>query len=366
MESHPMERVVLASLAAPLLAVDKEGVVTWANEAAAHFWRSTPQGLAGQPVHRLFGGNTLVADSVTRAWQEEQPIQVDAMPLFQAEGMDPVLLRIHFFPLIRPNGPPEGTLLLFWDETARENREADKHSRQLADTVGNMVARLAHELQNPLSGIKGATQLLARQTSQDSAIREFPQVILRELDRLERLVKNLLSQGGEPPLTKSRFNLHELLDTVIWFVRNSAPGQRVERIYDPSLPELYADRDRMHQVFLNLMKNGLEAAAPGMPLTVGTAFAAPWEARARLPGPRRNFLRVDVMDRGPGVAAKDMPRLFTPFFTTRKQGNGLGLSLCQLIVRAHQGHVLYAPRHGGGAVFSVYLPILTPEEMEGK
>jgi two-component system nitrogen regulation sensor histidine kinase GlnL len=247
-------------------------------------------------------------------------------------------------------------LVTFWDQTQRENMESAAQEERLLDSIGTMIRRLSHELQNPLSGIKGATQLLARKVRGQPELREYPTVILKELERLERLVGSLVSQGNGMTLTLASCNLHELLDTVIWFERNSTDRVHFERRYDPSLPDILGDRDRLHQVFLNLLHNAVEASPPGETVIVQTGMTGPWSDREPPPEPGRTFFQIDVIDRGPGVSEEHRPNLFTPFFTTKRNGTGLGLSISHQIVRAHHGHLRYRPAEGGGAMFSVVLP----------
>lgn len=226
------------------------------------------------------------------------------------------------------------------------------------DSIGFMVRRLAHELQNPLGGIKGATQLLARHMDGDDEFREYPRVVLKELERLERLVKNLLQHGGDAPLNKSSFNLHELLDTVIWFQKNSSGRIAFERIFDPSLPDIFGDRDRLHQVFLNLIRNAAEASPPQGMVRVYTRTLGPWRDNEVI-GERPGIVfQIEIVDQGPGVASENVEKLFTPFFTTKIKGNGFGLSLCYQIVRSHGGHLRYQNATPNGAAFIVNLPLV--------
>jgi two-component system nitrogen regulation sensor histidine kinase GlnL len=152
-------------------------------------------------------------------------------------------------------------------------------------------------------------------------------------------------------------NLHEMLDGVIWFHNNAGTGITVSRDYDPSIPDLVADRDRLHQVFLNLLQNAAEASPPGGTIIVRTRVLGPWQAWESLPERSGVHFLIEVEDEGTGVATEDIPRLFTPLFTTRKTGHGLGLSICYQIVRAHKGQIRYRTSRSGGAIFSVLIPL---------
>jgi two-component system, NtrC family, nitrogen regulation sensor histidine kinase GlnL len=349
---------IVDSLTTPLLVVSRDGRVRQANPAAGLLWSMAPGRLAEFTVERLFPLDPRVSQAVTRAIEGESSSIVTGLRIEQGPDQT-LLLRALVDPLQEPGQPLELALIVLWDETQRDRVESAAREAHLMESLGLMVRRVAHELQNPLSGIKGATQLLARKLARTPEFAEFPDVILKELERLERLIRNMLGYGADPPLNRSRFNLHELLDEVLWFVANSGVPLRLEREYDPSLPELCADRDRMHQVFLNLIRNAAEASPEGGRVRVRTQIAAPWQEREQLPDPTRTYFRIDVEDEGPGVPEGDRARLFTPFFTTKRSGTGLGLAISYQIVRAHEGLLRYRPAAEQGSVFTVLLPVDT-------
>jgi two-component system, NtrC family, nitrogen regulation sensor histidine kinase GlnL len=352
-----VERAILESFSTPLLAADRGGRVRMANPAAAHFWKQQPERMTEFTVSQLFGAGSVVATQLERALREETSCTIDQFRFAQGEGLPPLFLRVQIDPVMESNTPADFALIAFWDETLRERQTLMDQERRTMDSIGLMVRRLAHELQNPLSGVKGATQLLSRHLKESPDLQEYSTVILRELDRLERLVRSLLVQGGVQPLQPTLFNLHELLDSVIWFHNNAGTGITVTRDYDPSLPDITADRDRLHQVFLNLLQNAAEASPPGSTVTVRTRILGPWHAWESLPERTGVHFLIEVEDEGVGVAPDDLPRLFTPLFTTKKTGHGLGLSICYQIVRAHKGLIRYRSSRSGGAVFSVLMPL---------
>ena len=355
-----MEKTILDSLTAPMLTVDRNLRVRYANPAAGLFWRLRPDSLLDYPVAKLFGADSPVLAALSRAVANEVSTTINPCRFEQGQGLPSLTLRVQVDPMQEPNRAVDMALVTFWDQTQRENLESAAQEERLLDSIGLMIQRLSHELQNPLSGIKGATQLLARKVRAQPDLREYPAVILKELERLERLVAGLVSQGDGLSIRRGQCNVHELLDTVLWFERNSTDRVQFERRYDPSLPELFGDRDRLHQVFLNLIHNAVEASPPGATVTVTTSMTGPWHDRDPPPEPAGTYFQIEVMDHGPGVSEEHRPNLFTPFFTTKKHGTGLGLSISHQIVRAHHGHLRYRPAEGGGAIFSVVLPRLEP------
>lgn len=348
---------VLNSFSTPLLVVDRDGIIHFANPAAGQFWHVSPEKLREFTLWKLFGIDSPLSGDLHRAFVEEVSTTVDGYRFEQGEGRPPLYLHIQVDPILWPGQPVERALLSFWDQTTVERLATQEREQQVMEAISLMVQRLAHELQNPLSGLKGATQLLSRQIRDQPALNEYATVILRELDRMERLVRGLLSQGGEPPLNKAPFNVHELLDGLIWFQQNAQEGLTIVRDYDPSLPDLVADRDRMHQVFLNLLQNAAEASPPGGTITVRTAMVGPWQDRGQIQTSGATSFLIEFEDQGPGVSREHLGRLFTPFLTTKKAGHGLGLSIAYQIVRAHNGQIRYRTALEGGAVFAVLLPM---------
>jgi two-component system nitrogen regulation sensor histidine kinase GlnL len=288
---------------------------------------------------------------------EEAPCVIDSLRFEQGEGLPPLFLRVHLDPVLRGGHPAEQVLITFWDETQRGQQAQAEREQHAMDSITLLVRRLAHELQNPLAGIKGATQLLARHFGVQEDVKEYASVIQREAERLERLCRGLLVQGSDLAPGKTAFNVHELLDAVIWFQANAGARVKIIRDYDPSLPDLLADRDRLHQVFLNLLKNAAEASPAGGSVTVRTRMVGRWQGTELLRGGNAVYFAIEVEDQGAGVAEADLEHLFTPFFTTKKNGHGLGLYICYQIVRAHGGQIRYHAGRTGGAVFTVLIPL---------
>lgn len=219
------------------------------------------------------------------------------------------------------------------------------------DASRELIRGLAHEIKNPLGGIRGAAQLMEHEFP-DSQHREYTRVIIREVDRLQNLVNRMLGPNRAPQ--KALLNIHELLEHVRRLVQAEAPAEvAVLRDYDPSIPEVVVDREQIIQSVLNVLRNALNAVGNEGSITLRT------RARRQLTigGARHKLMvQIDIEDSGCGVPADMIEKIFYPMVTTRAQGTGLGLPLSQYLIHSHGGLIECRSRPGC-TVFSIYLPI---------
>jgi two-component system nitrogen regulation sensor histidine kinase GlnL len=231
--------------------------------------------------------------------------------------------------------------------------------RAAARSLSGMAAVLAHEIKNPLSGIRGAAQLLEPGLLDED--RALTQLICSETDRIRNLVDRMEVFGDERPLPKEPINIHDVLDHVRRLAETGfARGIRIVEEYDPSLPPVPGSRDKLVQAFLNLVKNAAEAIAetnetgriilqtafrPGVRLAVPGS-----EARVSLP------LMIQIEDNGPGIPEHMKPHLFDPFVTTKRTGSGLGLALVGKIIGDHGG-IIECDSEPRRTVFRILLPL---------
>lgn len=217
-----------------------------------------------------------------------------------------------------------------------------------------LIRGMAHEIKNPLGGIRGAAQLLEKDFP-DSQHREYTGVIIREVDRLQNLVNRMLGPNRLPQ--KAAVNIHEVLEHVRQLCEaEGATGISLLRDYDPSIPEIVADREQLIQAMLNVVRNAMQAIASG-----SGEGAVSLRSRTRrqftIGGTRfRLVIQVDVEDNGPGIPHSLIDRIFYPMVTTRPEGTGLGLPMAQYLIHAHGG-IIECRSRPGCTVFSMYLPL---------
>jgi two-component system nitrogen regulation sensor histidine kinase GlnL len=258
-------------------------------------------------------------------------------------------------------GEPRGAVLALRDVSRlRELEEKLQRSDRLA-ALGQMAAGMAHEVRNPLVGIRAAAQFLEGDSAFSAGLREYTGVIVREVDRLNAIVEDLLAFASPKPVQLAPCNLNQALEEALGLeaTRLAAARVSVTRLYDPGLPPVLGDPPRLHQVFLNLLRNAAEAMPGGGALTVRTRFE---RLSARLGG--RSAAVAEVADTGPGIPPDRQAHLFNPFFTTKPRGTGLGLAISLRIVEDHGGAIEVEAGAGRGATFAVILP-LAPAAGEG-
>jgi len=201
---------------------------------------------------------------------------------------------------------------------------------------------------------------MRRELGDDPRLGEYTDVLFKEVDRVNRIIEMLLDIGRPVTLRPVPLNVHQLLERVALLAEEMASqrGVQILRRYDPSLPPILADEDRILQVFHNLVRNAVEAMDGGGRLTLVTRLSMnPLFAKVDLGHGQRSMAEIQVMDDGQGIPEATRARLFTPFFTTKDKGLGLGLALCHRIIDEHRGAIQIASEPGRGTTVSCYLPI---------
>jgi two-component system, NtrC family, nitrogen regulation sensor histidine kinase GlnL len=354
---------VLNALAQPVLLFDSGGQIMGSNLASESYFNLSQQALKGRTLEALFpsgsplislmqdarsAGASYVAHDVDLSLPGGQHVSADiqAVPMADMPGQ----MILHILP----------------------RSIAQKINRQLthqgaARSVVGVAQLLAHEIKNPLSGIRGAAQLL--QQGANEGDRELTTLICTEVDRIAKLVDRMESFTDTRPVPRQHENIHQILGHVRAVASNGfARGIAVRERYDPSLPPLLGNRDKLIQVFLNLLKNAAEAVPQqGGEITITTAFRHGVRVSTR--GSQRRIslpLEVCVIDNGPGAPPELQDYLFDPFVTSKANGSGLGLALAAKVIGDHGGVIEYdrqqpPPR----TIFRVLLPVIGKEANNG-
>jgi len=350
---------LLAGLPDAVLGVD-EGlrIVLWNPAAEALLGRSARRAL-GRTLKELFPPDTSLIRHLSDTLTTGESRSESEAVVEGAEGR-PVHVSIVTAPMAGRSGAVTAAVAVVRDVTRLHQLEAEMRRGETLTAAGQMAMGLAHEIRNPLGAIRGAVQLLKRELGDEARWGEYIAVLLKEVDRVNRIIEMLLDLGRPVTLRPVPLNIHQLLERVALMSEEVAAERTVQivRRYDPSLPPLLADEDRVVQVFHNLVRNAIEAMPRGGRLTLITRLSMdPLFAKVDLGKGLKSMALVQVADEGEGVPEATRVKLFTPFFTTKDKGLGLGLAICHRIMEEHQGSIHVASEPGKGTVVSCFLPI---------
>ena len=262
-------------------------------------------------------------------------------------------------PLFDHGGRVEAAVAVVRDLSRIRQLEAEVRRGETLAAAGRMAVGLAHEIRNPLGAIRGAVQLLGRELG-GSPLEEYTTVLLTEVDRVNRIIEMLLDLARPVTIRPAPVNLHQLLERVALLTEESARERSVTivRRYDPSLPPILGDEDRLVQVFHNLVRNAIEAMADGGQLTLATRVSMnPLFGKVDLGAGQRSMVEIQVLDEGSGIPAAARTRIFDPFFTTKERGLGLGLAICHQVMEQHHGAIQIDSIEGHGTTVTCFLPI---------
>ena len=337
----------------PALAIDCEGCILLANTAAQDTFLRSGRSIENPGLVGLLSDDSPIYDLIRRAQVTNAPVS----------GRD-IMIRGPSFGEIASDvtaAPSEegGFVALILRPHSKGRIISERiHEAAGARSMAAMGRILAHEIKNPLAGIRGAAQLLVRDADLDEL--QLVNLIVEETDRVRRLIDRMESFGDDAPINFAPVNVHAALERVATLAENSfAQGLSVKRRFDPSIPDVLGDEDQLMQVFLNLAKNAAEAVEDrhaGAEIILTTSYHHGIRVRSQ-GGEARNLpLEVAFYDNGRGVSEDMRDCLFDPFVTTKTSSGGLGLPLVQKIVAAHGGVVDYESK-AGQTVFRVRLPL---------
>jgi two-component system nitrogen regulation sensor histidine kinase GlnL len=359
--SAALERLdaILGSLRVGLVAVDADGRVELQNPEASRILGLSAVSTLGRPLAESLGATHPAVSLLETALRDRRAVAEHACPVRDRLGGRALVVDLAASP-VGVAEETRGAVLSLADRTIGIELEDLLGQRARSDLFAQLATGIAHELRNPLGGIKGAADLLLGKLS-DAALCRYAELIRAETERMRRLLDDLAELTRGDDLRARRENLHRVIDDLVELHGHSESwrGIRVLREYDPSIPEFEFDPDRTTQVLLNLVRNAVQAMAGKGTLTLRTRIESSYVLEHV--GPERaRMVRIDVEDTGPGIPEEDLPHLFTPFFTRRAKGTGLGLAVAQHWTVRQGGRIQVTSRVGLGTRMRVELPLRRP------
>jgi two-component system nitrogen regulation sensor histidine kinase GlnL len=358
MTAQGVDSRILESLSTAVLVLDSGLRVRYLNPAGEMLLAVSARQAQGQPLRDFMAGAPEMAGRLQQALVTHQPIAEYGVHMQLATGQD-ITVDCAVTPLFDPAG---GTDLLV------ELTQVDRHLRiareenilEQHQAARQLVRGLAHEIKNPLGGLRGAAQLLERELANEE-LKEYTRIIIGEADRLRALVNRMLGPNQLPQMRPC--NIHQIVEHVRNLVMAEGhPGLTVVRDYDPSIPDFKADPEQLIQALLNVVRNATQALQGTGRITLRTRTQRQFTI-----GHKRHKLvvRVDVIDNGPGIPPEMLETIFYPMVTGRAEGTGLGLSIAQSLVNLHGGLIECASRPGH-TEFTILLPLLELLDDQGR
>lgn len=340
-----------------ILVVDQDMSVDYVNDAALNLLETGISQIKERPLNECFVADSFDRERFIFALTNEEAFTEAELQLCFADGRS-IMVDLNATPLKHNNTLFLLIEILPIDKQRKISQEIQQYAQQVA--AKELIRGLAHEIKNPLGGIRGAAQLLGRELA-DPAQAEFTQMIIDQADRLRNLVDRLLGPNSLPQ--KRMCNLHEVIEKVrSLVVADLNFAIHVERDYDPSIPELYADPDMLQQTILNIARNASQALKEANIPNPVIGFRTRIERQCVIKGKRHGLSAlISVIDNGPGVPKELKDTLFYPMVTSKRKGSGLGLSIAQTLADHHQGKI-DVESFPGYTEFTLYLPILTKDD----
>ena len=357
-ESENFYRNIFASLVDGILIISADLRVTKVNQAAEEIFQRSRSSFEGESLSKLFPDQPNIIKKARQSITEGISFHhVEGIGYNKSNnGRFPVNLT--FSPLIKDDLEITAGVILIQDTSLLKELQENSQQTEHLSTLSTLTAGMAHEIRNPLSGIRGSAQLLLKDLKNNGQ-REYMEIVIEEVDRINRLVKKMMDLT-RPALNDFKpTNIHQVLEEILILEKGTLEMKEgaFVQVYDPSIPTIKANKDELKQVFLNLVKNAVEASPKGGRVRISTQYNTDYTFRKKQDTLSPHNIVVKITDSGLGMTKTTMKKLFTPFFTTKKRGTGLGMAVSLKIVENHHGKIKVTSEENIGTVIRVFLPV---------
>ena len=352
MASLDNHKLLLDNLTTAVIQLNSELALTYLNPAAEMLFACGANRAIGHPLSSLFTEHDDTDNAWRQAAKEGHPFTKRETSLTLPNGQH-MIVDYTVNPILTPGGYTLVVELQARDRLLRISKEEELVAQQ--ETLRTLVRGMAHEIKNPLGGIRGAAQLLERALPEES-LKDYTEVIISEADRLRNLVDRMLGPRKVPNF--SAVNIHKVLEHVFALI-SAEQGSKIKLIrdYDPSLPDMNGDQEQLIQAILNIVRNAMQALREAKTEDGQITFRTRAKRQFTLGSERHRLLcQVDIIDNGPGIPKELMETIFYPLVTGRASGTGLGLSIAQTIMHQHNG-LIECKSEPGNTVFRLMIPL---------
>ncbi|HCU25388.1 MAG TPA: PAS domain-containing sensor histidine kinase [Deltaproteobacteria bacterium] len=363
---NPFSETLFNELHTSILILNRQKKVVYLNPSAERLLAVSSQAATGKSLGELLGqSDQALTLHLQEVLQSGRTVYAHEIPVSTCR--EKLLLQVEIAPLSSPQGTV-GALLWMRDLSMEHVVQEERRVLDRLSMMGTLSSGLAHEIRNPLGGIRGAAQMLQRSLS-SAEDQEYAQIIVSEVDRLNQLITQLLDFAKPQKLEKTEVNINQILSQLLLLQKENLAARNISlrQEFDPSMPPVWGHEDSLRQAFLNLIKNAIEAMEAGGNLKVSTGYISDYHMQDES-GRAMPVAQVSVSDTGVGIPKEHLDSLFTPFFTTKPQGSGLGLMMTQRILKEHESQLRVSSQVGTGTTFKVLLKLAQefPEQEHGK
>ncbi len=344
---------ILRNLAGGVITTDRQGEIVIFNQRAQELTGFSAE-IIGKSFKQIAKGllRRLIEDTLKKG-EGYRNQEID----YPREKKVPVPLMVSISPLKDSTGKVSGVVIVLVDLSEIKGLEQELYQAEKLASIGRLAAGMAHEIKNPLVAINTFLQLLPRKFNDEEFRAKFSYVATQEVKRINEILEQLLNLAQPKPINYQAINIHEVIDGTLTFLDSKLKDKSIKviRTYSKAMREIYADKDRLKQVFLNLFLNGIESMDNGGNFTISTSYNSR-DRKGLIPEERETT--VEIKDTGKGIPLEILPRIFEPFFSTKATGTGLGLAVVQRIIADHGGTINVKKSNTGkkGTCFSLHLP----------
>jgi two-component system nitrogen regulation sensor histidine kinase GlnL len=333
-----------------IITIDKEGNITLINRKAKKIINIDSNTTNNQNIKSLDNYKYALINPLLDTIKENKALTRMETDIIQSNG-NKIPIGFSTSPLWDKSGNVIGSIAIMKELTEIKQLEEHLRRKDRLAALGEMAAGMAHEIRNPLAGIRTGVEYLGRFL--DEKNRDYVKLITKEISRLNRIVTDMTLYANRPPIKLEKVNLEKIIDISLAFLKHNIEEKKVNvsKDYDNNLPPINLDGDQMREIFDNLFLNALQAVKNGGKIKISTNYQK-----------EKNYIEVEIKDNGNGISEKNKERIFNPFFTTKKGGTGLGLPICHRIISEHNGNIVITSKQGEGTTACIKLPL--NEEIE--